>query len=60
MTNERYHSLGADDSLPLTQAEMDEGWHFCMEFDGLLVKGDPKEPVCGDSCIQAEITGDQS
>jgi hypothetical protein len=34
-----------------TQAEIDEGWHFCAEFDGLLVKGDPREPHCGDSCV---------
>ncbi len=38
MTYRRYNFLmrsGADD--PLTEAEIAEGWHFCHEFDGLLV-----------------------
>lgn len=25
------------DELKLTQAEIYDGWHFCHEFDGLLV-----------------------
>lgn len=25
-----------DSDEPLTQTEIDEGWHFCHEFDGLL------------------------
>jgi hypothetical protein len=51
MTRARFKQLSADDGPNLTQAEIDEGWHFCAEFDGLLVKGDPREPHCGDSCV---------
>lgn len=36
MTNERFQALMDNDDLPLTQAEQDQGWHFCDEFDGLL------------------------
>lgn len=34
MTNERY--LEAEETGQLTQAEVDEGWHFCEGFDGAL------------------------
>ena len=52
MTDERYNALmDFDSNLPLTKEELDEGWHFCMEFDGLLVQGDPKVPICGQRCI---------
>lgn len=54
MTSERYDELmwdNTDEHLHLSKEEMDEGWHFCNEFDGLLVKGDPKEEYCGKACI---------
>jgi hypothetical protein len=53
MTNERYEYLSGWQplDLPLTEDEFKEGWHYCMEFDGLLVKGDPNEPLCGKACI---------
>ncbi len=56
MTNERYREIENDLEMCLTAEEVAEGWHFCMEFDGLLVKGDPKEDVCGKACI--DWTGD--
>lgn len=38
MKDERWRNLMKDDSAPLTQEEIDEGWHFCAsEWDGLLV-----------------------
>lgn len=37
MTDERYAAVMADYSAKLTPAEIAEGWHFCVEFDGLLV-----------------------
>lgn len=37
MTDDRYARLMADDSEPLQQGEVDAGWHFCPEWDGLLV-----------------------
>jgi hypothetical protein len=52
MTPERYQQLSDDRELPLTEEEFNEGWHFCYEFDGLLVKGDPKDEFCGRACIE--------
>lgn len=43
MTNERIKDLMADDDLNLTKEEWDEGWHFCLEFDGLLRKNEPQD-----------------
>ncbi len=38
MTDERYNSLSHDNPAPkLTQAEWLEGWHFCADWDGMLV-----------------------
>ena len=37
MTDTRWHSLMEDDSAALTADEIAEGWHWCCEFDGLLV-----------------------
>jgi len=37
MTDERYNALMRSDVLPLTEAEIADGWHFCWEFDGLLI-----------------------
>jgi hypothetical protein len=51
MTEERYKQIEENFDARLTKEEMDEGWHFCYEFDGLLVKGDPKEEYCGKACI---------
>lgn len=46
MSDERYKSLMNDDSLKLTQAEIDVGWHFCVEWDGLLVGPGSHELFC--------------
>jgi len=39
MTDERYHQLmeGPDDEAVLTPEEMSQGWHWCPEFDFLLI-----------------------
>jgi hypothetical protein len=37
MTKERYRDLMRDEHLELTADEIFEGWHFCHDFDGLLV-----------------------
>jgi hypothetical protein len=40
MTEERYKALMDDETATqgnLTDAEIKEGWHFCCEFDGLLI-----------------------
>ena len=52
MTTGRYNELLNNLELSLTMDEIKEGWHFCNEFDGLLVKGDPNESICGDACIK--------
>ena len=37
MTNERWMAIINDDSLELTAEEIRAGWHFCFEWDGLLI-----------------------
>ena len=37
MNDGRWRELMASDDLNLTPYEIREGWHFCYEFDGLLV-----------------------
>lgn len=37
MTKQRWASLMQDPLARLTPAEMAEGWHWCMDFDQLLV-----------------------
>lgn len=37
MTQERYGQLMLNDDLPLTEEEIKLGWHFCWEWDGLLI-----------------------
>ena len=54
MTRERFNELMRRLDMLLTPEEEAEGWHFCNEFDGLLVKGDPKEKFCGQHCVDAE------
>lgn len=37
MNNERYDLLMSNDLMPLTACEIRDRWHFCPEFDGLLI-----------------------
>lgn len=37
MTDLRYAELMLDDSATLTPDELAEGWHWCPEWDDLLV-----------------------
>lgn len=37
MTDERYRQLMESDTIPLSQEEVDAHWHFCPEWDGLLI-----------------------
>ena len=46
MTNSRYAELMRDDSLRLTKEEMSYGWHFCYDWDGLLVGPGMFEQEC--------------
>ena len=47
MTDERYHALmNQYQELPLTQEEIKEGWHFCLEFDDLLRNNNEEDFKC--------------
>lgn len=37
MKPERWEALEASNELPLTEEEIKMGWHFCPDWDGLLV-----------------------
>lgn len=43
MTNARYRALMEDPVEKLTDEEIAEGWHYCMEWDFLLVYPKMKE-----------------
>ena len=43
MTENRWRILMADDLVALTEDEIKDGWHFCCEWDGLLVGPGMKE-----------------
>ena len=45
----RFAALMKDDALSLTQEEIATGWHFCPEFDGLLIG--PETPELDDVCL---------
>ena len=37
MDHARYARLMISDAEPLTEREIADGWHFCPEWDGLLI-----------------------
>lgn len=49
MTDERYWALERSQTLPLTAEEIAEGWHFCPDWDGMLVG--PEEDAIGGVCL---------
>ena len=46
MTTERYNAITASYDEKLTEAEIVEGWHFCVEMDGLLANSNDAEGDC--------------
>ena len=46
MTPERYKALMNNDSLKLTLDERKEHWHFCYDWDGLLIGPGMMEMEC--------------
>ncbi len=55
MSPERHRALARDLTLELTPEEIAEGWHFCYDWDGLLVNRNDKEgegSCC--TCFDAE------
>lgn len=50
MQPNRYRELMENDLVQLTDSEFQAGWHFCLEWDGLLVgPGMPEIQCC--SCM---------
>lgn len=37
MTKQRYYQLAQSLTLNLTAEEFDAGWHFCPDWDGMLI-----------------------
>jgi hypothetical protein len=58
MTRERWmelmHPLTESKGIELTKEEVDAGYHFCAEWDGLLVHVDDDEFLCCCSCSWME------
>jgi len=54
MTNARHKELTMDETQTLTKEERELGYHFCNEFDGLVVgpEEDTEWEVC--SCFSTE------
>lgn len=47
MSPERYKALDADPEGVVTEEEFAQGWHFCPDWDWLLVgPGMPEEEGC--------------
>ena len=47
MQPSRYRELMENDLVRLTDSEFQAGWHFCFEWDGLLVgPGMPEMECC--------------
>lgn len=46
MTPERRSILDKDMSATLTEEELAEGWHFCLDWDQLLIHKSHREFEC--------------
>lgn len=65
MTDERWNAVmksGADDNpLELTPEEIEAGWHFCHDWDGLLVgPGMVEEGACTCEVKRPEVQPEQT
>lgn len=59
MDNARYEYLERQGNAKLTPEEMAEGWHWCCEFDYLLVgPGMPEQEYC--LCFSDDAVGESS
>jgi len=43
MTKDRYKELMDSEAILLTDEEIDQGWHFCADWDGLLIGPEMEE-----------------
>ena len=48
MDRNRWYELETKQELNLTQEEFDEGWHFCPDWDGMLIN--KHTSLEGESC----------
>lgn len=46
MTPERYRELSRNMAAALTPEEVAAGWHFCCDWDGLLINDEYPEAEC--------------
>lgn len=46
MTERRFCELMDNDDAKLSEEEIKQGWHFCMEFDGLLYNSNDEAFTC--------------
>ena len=46
MKHERWQMLMSFSSTPLTEKELEQGWHFCPDWDGLLIGPGMSELEC--------------
>ena len=54
MNRQRYLELEGHEACLLTEAEIEEGWHFCEEFDFMLIGPGMQELRCCDCPCAAE------
>ena len=54
MNRQRYLDLVRHEACLLTEAEIEEGWHFCEEFDFMLIGPGMQELRCCDCPCAAE------
>lgn len=52
MSKQRYAALVTDVTLALTEEELKDGWHFCPEWDGMLIHPTMAEAEC---CLCSDI-----
>lgn len=46
MENARYEQLLSNPKMTLTEDEVKEGWHFCLNWDGMLLHPEDREMQC--------------
>ena len=57
MTDERYNALMKSNTLSLTEVEIAAGWHYCIDWDFLLVGPEMPEfavSECAKYCCESK------
>ncbi len=55
MEKERYKELSEDKYAYLTSSEVDQGWHFCRDWDFMLVGPEMKPELETCTCIYSQM-----